>query len=167
MYAWQFATMQHAADIGGWTRFVSMQDQYSLIMREEEREMYPLLDYQGVGAIPWSPLGGGRVARPWGEKTTARGSSNPETDPKGRPLQIDDDKAIIDAVQRIATDHGVSMATVGIAWVMNNPVVDAPIVGATKDSHLTEAAAAVDLELTDDELAVLESPYVHREPTYF
>jgi aryl-alcohol dehydrogenase-like predicted oxidoreductase len=167
MYAWQFATMQHTADIGGWTRFVSMQDQYSLIMREEEREMYPLLDYQGVGAIPWSPLGGGRVARPWGERTTARGISNPETDQKGRPLQLDSDKDIIDTVEQIAADHRVSMATVGLAWVLKNPVVDAPIVGATKESHLTDAAAAVELTLADVEIAALETPYVHREPTYF
>ena len=167
MFAWQFATMQHAADIGGWTRFISMQDQYSLIMREEEREMYPLLDYLGVGAIPWSPLGGGKVARPWGDTSTARGSENRATDMQGRPLFIDSDKDIVDAVEKIAADRGVSMATVGLAWVLKNPVVDAPIVGATKEKHLADAAAAVDFTLTDEEIASLEAGYVHREPTFF
>ena len=168
MYAWQFATMQHAADFGGWTRFISMQDQYSLIMREEEREMFPLLDYQGVGSIPWSPLAGGRVARPWGDNSsTSRGSQNPDTDFNGKPLFLDSDKDVVDAVEKIAADRGVSMATVGLAWVLDNPVVSAPIVGATKEKHLTDAAAAIDLELTYDEIAALEGPYVHREPTYF
>ena len=167
MYAWQFAIMQHAADIGGWTRFISMQDQYSLIMREEEREMFPLLDHQGVESIPWSPLGGGRVARPWGDTSTSRGSTNPETDPKGRPLVIDSDKAIVDAVQAIAESRGVSMATIGLAWVLTNPVVAAPIVGATKEKHITDAVAALDVDLTVDELVRLEEPYEHREPTYF
>ncbi|MHB1010883.1 MAG: aldo/keto reductase, partial [Propionibacteriaceae bacterium] len=167
MYAWQFATMQHAADLGGWTRFISMQDQYSLIMREEEHEMFPLLDYQGVSSIPWSPLGGGRVARPWGDTSTSRGSTNPETDPKGRPLALDSDKGIVDAVQAIAEARGVSMATVGLAWVLKNPVVAAPIVGATKEKHILDAAAALDVELTVDELVRLEEPYERREPTYF
>jgi aryl-alcohol dehydrogenase-like predicted oxidoreductase len=168
MYAWQLATMQHAADIGGWTRFISMQDQYSLIMREEEREMFPLLDYSGVGSIPWSPLAGGRVARPWGDNSsTSRGSQNPDTDFNGKPLLLDSDKTVIDAVEKIAADRGVSMATVGLAWVLDNPVVSAPIVGATKEKHLTDAAAALDLDLTYDEITSLEAGYVHREPTYF
>ncbi|HET7722999.1 MAG TPA: aldo/keto reductase [Propionibacteriaceae bacterium] len=167
MYAWQFATMQHAADLGGWTRFISMQDQYSLIMREEEREMFPLLEYQGVSSIPWSPLGGGRVARPWGDASTSRGSTNPETDPKGRPLALDSDKDIVDAVQAIAEARGVSMATIGLAWVLKNPVVASPIVGATKEKHITDAVAALDVELTVDELVRLEEPYERREPTYF
>jgi aryl-alcohol dehydrogenase-like predicted oxidoreductase len=168
MFAWQFATMQHAADIGGWTRFISMQDQYSLVMREEEREMFPLLDYQGVGSIPWSPLAGGRVARPWGDNSsTSRGSQNRVTDFNGRPLLLDSDKDVIDAVQAVAESRGVSMATVGLAWVLKNDVVAAPIVGATKEKHLTDAAAALDIELTVDELVRLEEPYEIREHTYF
>ena len=167
MYAWQFATMQHAADLGGWTRFISMQDQYSLIMREEEREMFPLLDHQGVGSIPWSPLAGGRVARPWGDATTSRGSQNPDTDGQGRPLFLDSDKDIVDAVQAIAESRGVSMGQVGLAWVLKNPVVAAPIVGATKEKHLTDAAAALELELTVDEMVRMEEPYAGRQPTYF
>jgi 1-deoxyxylulose-5-phosphate synthase len=167
MWAWQFATMQHAADLHGWTRFVSMQDQYNLLHREEEREMFGLLAYQGVGGIPWSPLAAGRVARPWGEKGTNRSETNPDVDMFGRPLFLETDKAIVDAVQRIAEARGVPMAQVAMAWVLRNPVVSAPIVGATKPHHLTDAVAALDIELTDDEVAALEQPYVPRLPTYF
>ncbi|WP_152360253.1 aldo/keto reductase [Microlunatus speluncae] len=167
MWAWQFATMQHAADLHGWTRFVSMQDQYSLIHREEEREMFGLLAHQGVGSIPWSPLAAGRVARPWGESGTERSAANPEVDMFGRPLFLPSDEAIVDAVQRIAAARGVSMAQVAMAWVLKNPVVAAPIVGATKPHHLADAVAALDLELTEDEITALEQPYVPRQPTYF
>jgi aryl-alcohol dehydrogenase-like predicted oxidoreductase len=167
MFAWQLAAMQHAADLHGWTRFISMQDQYSLVMREEEREMFGLLGYQGVGSIPWSPLAGGLVARPWGDKSTTRGAQNPEVDFSGRPLFLPSDKAIVDAVQQIAQDRGVSMAEVAMAWVLKNPVVDSPIVGATKAQHLTAAVAALDLKLTDEEIKMLEDPYTPRLPTYF
>ena len=162
MWAWQFAAMQHAADLGGWTRFVSMQDQYSLLMREEEREMFPLLADQGVGAVPWSPLARGRVARPWGEQTDRSG-----TDEFGKRLYQDSDEQIVGAVERVAADRGVPMATVALAWVLRNPVVDAPIVGATKPHHLGDAVAALDLELTDDEVEALEAHYTPREPRGF
>ena len=167
MYAWQFATMQSVAELNGWTKFISMQDQYNLVQRGEEQEMFPLLADQGVGSIPWSPLAGGVVARPWGVHDTERGRDNPRTDFDGRPLWQDSDKPTIDAVERIATERGVSMATIALAWVLKNPVVDAPIVGATKDHHLPAAVAALDLALTDDEIAALEQHYVLREPTYF
>ncbi|ROO86302.1 aryl-alcohol dehydrogenase-like predicted oxidoreductase [Actinocorallia herbida] len=167
MWAWRFAKMQEAADAHGLTRFVSMQDQYSLIMREEEREMFGLLADQGVGSIPWSPLAAGLVARPWGERSTSRGGSNPTHDPAGRPLFLESDKAIVDAVERIAGARGVSMAQVATAWVLRNPVVTAPIVGATKPHHLADAAAALDLRLTLEEITALEGPYTPREPTYF
>ena len=168
MWAWQFATMQHAAQANGWTRFVSMQDQYSLLSREEEREMFGLLAYQGVACIPWSPLSGGRVARPWGEGSTQRSEGGGLTvDRFGRPLFLDRDRAIVDAVQRIAQDRGVSMAQVAMAWVLKNPVVSAPIVGATKPHHLADAVAALDITLTAEEIAALENPYVPREPTFF
>ncbi|HEX4829488.1 MAG TPA: aldo/keto reductase, partial [Trebonia sp.] len=117
--------------------------------------------------LPWSPLGAGRLARPWGEKGTTRGDINPDTDPQGRPLQLDSDRAIVEAVERIAGERGVTMATVAMAWTLRNPVVDAPIIGATKERHITDAVAALDLELTDDEVAALEKPYLPREPTYF
>ncbi|GAA2760865.1 aldo/keto reductase [Actinopolymorpha rutila] len=167
MWAWRFATMQHAADLHGWTRFVSMQDQYNLLHREEEREMFGLLAHQGVGSIPWSPLAAGRVARPWGEKGTNRSETNPDVDMYGRPLYLPSDQAIVDAVQRIAEVRGVSMAQIGMAWVLNNPVVTAPIIGATKPHHLTDAVAALDIKLADDEVDALEHPYVPRLPTYF
>ena len=167
MWAWQFATMQHAADLHGWTRFISMQDQYSLLHREEEREMFGLLAHQGVGAIPWSPLAAGRLARPWGEKGTERSVKNADVDMYGRPLFLDSDSGIVDAVQEIADTRGVPMAQVALAWVLHNPVVSAPIVGSTKPHHLSDAVAALDLELTDDELTALEQHYQPRHPTYF
>ena len=167
MWAWQFATMQHAADLHGWTRFISMQDQYSLLHREEEREMFGLLAHQGVGAIPWSPLAAGRLARPWGEKGTERSIKNADVDMYGRSLFLDGDSAIVDAVQQIAEARGVPMAQVALAWVLHNPVVSAPIVGSTKPHHLSDAVAALDLELSDDEIAGLEQHYLPRHPTYF
>jgi aryl-alcohol dehydrogenase-like predicted oxidoreductase len=156
MWAWQFAKMQHAADLHGWTRFVSMQDQYSLLYREEEREMFGLLADQGVGSIPYSPLAKGRVARPAGEQT-----SRSSDDPVGDKLFNDPerDRPVIDAVQRIAETRGVPMAQVAMAWVLNNPVVTAPIIGATKPHHLDDAAAAVDMELTPQELTALNEHY--------
>jgi aryl-alcohol dehydrogenase-like predicted oxidoreductase len=162
MWAWQFSKMQHAADLHGWTRFVSMQDQYSLLQREEEREMLPLLADQGVGALPWSPLARGRVARPWGEQT-----QRSETDEFGRRIFSDADRPIVDAVQRVAADRGVPMAQVALAWVLRNPVVDAPIVGPTRPDHLVDAVAALDVQLSDAEVKALEEPYTVREPTGF
>jgi aryl-alcohol dehydrogenase-like predicted oxidoreductase len=160
MWAWQFAKMQHAAERGGWTRFVTMQDQYSLLMREEEREMFPLLADQQVGALPWSPLARGRLTRPWGQQT-----QRSDTDAFGQSLYQDSDRAIVDAVERVAGQRGLPMAQVSLAWVLRNPVVDAPIVGATKTHHLADAAAALDIELTDAEVELLEAAYTPRQPT--
>jgi 1-deoxyxylulose-5-phosphate synthase len=160
MHAWQFAKMQHAAQAGGWTRFVSMQDQYSLLQREEEREMFGLLADQGVGSIPWSPLAKGRLARPWGERTLRF-----DTDPVGRRIFGDGDRAIIEAVQQVADKRGVPMAQIALAWVLKNPVVTAPIVGPTKPHHLADAVAALDITLTDEEISVLEEPYTSRQAT--
>jgi aryl-alcohol dehydrogenase-like predicted oxidoreductase len=167
MWARQFATMQHAADLHGWTRFISMQDQYSLLHREEEREMFGLLADQGVGSIPWSPLAGGKVTRPWEDTSTRRSSENRQTDQYGRALYLDSDQRIVAAVEKIATERGVPMAQVALAWVLRNPVVSAPIVGSTKPHHLADAVAALDLELTDDDVTALEEHYVPRLPTYF
>ena len=167
MWAWRLAKMQATARAHGWTPFVSMQDQYSLVQREEEREMFGLLADEGVGSLPWSPLAAGLLARPWGEKGTTRGAANPDTDQQGRPLYLDSDQATVGAVQRIAADRGVAMASVAMAWVLRHPVVDAPIIGATKDHHLTDAVAALDIDLTPDEVAALEEHYTPREPTYF
>lgn len=167
MWAWQLAKLQHAAERHGWTRFISMQSQYSLVAREEEREMFGLLADQGVGAMPWSPLAGGLLSRAWGGTGTTRSGSNPTTDQKGRSLFQLTDQAIVAAVERIAADRGVSMATIALAWVLRNPVVDAPIIGATKDKHLADAVDALAIRLTDDEAAALEDPYTSREPTYY
>ena len=162
MWGWQFAKMQQAARANGWTRFVSMQNQYSLMQREEEREMFALLADQGVGSIPWSPLAKGRLARPWGEHTPRF-----DADPVGRRFFGDGDQPVVEAVHQVAEARGVPMAQVALAWVLKNPVVDAPIVGATKPHHLPDAAAAVDLLLTDDEIRTLEAPYTPRLPTGF
>ncbi len=160
MWAWQFAKMQHAADAHGWTRFVSMQNQYSLLQREEEREMFGLLADQGVGSIPWSPLAKGRLARPWGEAT-----KRSENDPVGQRYVGDENPPIVAAVQQVAEARGIPMAQVALAWVLHNPVVSAPIVGPTKEHHLPDAVAALDVHLTDEEIATLEAPYTPREPS--
>lgn len=167
MWAWQFAKMQSTAAANSWTKFISMQDQYNLLQREEEREMHGLLVDQHVGNMVWSPLNGGILARPWGDKSSARAASTPGKDQFGRPMFLDSDKAIVDAVERIASERGVSMATVALAWVLKNPVVDSPIVGATKAKHLTDAVAALEITLTTDEVAALEGPYTPRQPTFF
>ncbi|MGY2873838.1 1-deoxyxylulose-5-phosphate synthase [Marmoricola sp. URHA0025 HA25] len=160
MWAWQFAKMQHAADVHGWTRFISMQNQYSLLQREEEREMFGLLADQGVGSIPWSPLAKGRLARPWGTET-----KRTETDAMGKRYVGEENEPIVNAVQKVAEERGISMAQVALAWVMNNPSVSAPIVGPTKEPHLADAAAAVEVKLTADEVAALEAPYTPRLPS--
>ncbi len=162
MWAWQFAKMQYTADLHGWTRFISMQDQYSLMQREEEREMFGLLADQGVGSIPWSPLAKGRLARPWGEQTRRS-----DTDPIGRRFFRDSDQPIADAVRQVAETRGIPMAQVALAWVLKNPVVSAPIVGPTKPHHLPDAVAALDVHLTEDEIRTLEEPYTARLPTGF
>ncbi len=160
MWAWQFATMQHAADLGGWTRFVSMQDQYSLLQREEEREMFGLLAHQGVSSVPWSPLAKGRLARPWGEQTERSGSDSLQ-----RRYDDESNPPIVAAVQRVAEQRGVPMAQVALAWVLRNPVVAAPIVGPTKQHHLADAAAALDIELGPEEVEALEAAYTPRLPS--
>lgn len=160
MWAWQFSKLQHTAELHGWTRFVSMQDQYSLMQREEEREMFGLLSDQGVGSIPWSPLAKGLLTRPWDGERTARS----ETDPLHSRFSRDADKPIADAVQQVAEARGIPMAQVALAWVLHNPVVNAPIVGSTKPHHLPDAVAALDIRLTDDEILTLEAPYTPRRP---
>jgi aryl-alcohol dehydrogenase (NADP+) len=154
MYAWQFAQALYTADLNGWTRFVSMQNYYNLLYREEEREMFPLLDDQGVGSIPWSPLARGRLTRPWDAQT-----NRSDSDEFGRSLYSDADRPIVEAVLAIAQKRGVSPAQVALAWVLTNPVVSSPIVGATKPEHLADAVAAVDLHLDEDEIATLVEGY--------
>ena len=154
MYAWQFAKAQQVAEANGWTRFVTMQDHYNLLYREEEREMLPLCADQGVGVIPWSPLARGRLTRDW-DATTAR----TETDEFGRSLYHEDDRAIVERVAAVAAAHGVARAQVALAWLWSKPAVTAPIVGVTRVSHLEDAVAALELHLDDDEVTQLDAPY--------
>jgi len=162
MYAWQFAKLQHAADLGGWTRFVSMQNQYNLLRRQDERELMAMCADTGVGLVPYSPQGKGRLARPWGEQST-RSTVDHVVQAFDSPL----DEPVVNAVQKLADAHGVSMAQIALAWVLRNPAVSAPIVGATKPHHLPEAVAAVELHLIDDEAAALEEPYREHGPSWY
>ena len=155
MYAWQFAKMQHAADRHGWTRFVSMQDHYNLLYREEEREMLPLCRDMGVGVIPWSPLARGRLTRAWDTET-----ARTETDEFGGTLYRDEDAATVDRVTAVAERRGVPRAQVALAWLLHQPAVTSPIIGVTKPQHLTDALGALELALSDDELEELGSGYV-------
>mgnify|MGYP001799669852 CR=1 FL=1 len=162
MYAWQFAKAQETARANGWTPFISMQNQLNLLYREEEREMLPLCEDEGVGVIPWSPLARGRLARPLGE-TTVRS----ETDGFGKVIYPEDtaDDAIVTALDEIAGARGVPMATLALAWHFTKPAVAAPIIGASKPHHIEAAVAALDIELTADEIAALEAPYRPKSPT--
>jgi aryl-alcohol dehydrogenase-like predicted oxidoreductase len=158
MYAWQFAKAQHRAEVGGWTRFVAMQNHYNLLYREEEREMLPQCLDQGVGCIPWSPLARGLLAgnrERGGQQRTVRAGN----DPLAGELYGDDDFEVIDAVRAVAGERGVPPAQIALAWLLGRPAVTAPIVGATKLRHLEDAVAAVDLPLSEEEVARLEAPY--------
>lgn len=161
MFAWQFAKAQHVADANSWTRFATMQPMYNLVYREEEREMLPLCADQGVGVIPWSPLARGVLAGKQhgkaGESTRAKTDQMTE---KWRLGASNADRKVIEAVRGIADARGVSMARVALAWVASRATVTAPIIGASKEHHLDDAVAAMDLTLTDDEQARLEAPYV-------
>jgi aryl-alcohol dehydrogenase-like predicted oxidoreductase len=158
MYAWQFAKMLHVAESHGWTRFSTMQNYVNLLYREEEREMLPLCRSEGIGVMPWSPLARGRLTRPWNES-----SERSETDAFGKTLYehtADADRRVVEAVATVAADRGVSAAQVALAWVISRPGVTAPIVGASRPGHLEDAIAALELSLTDEEVARLEAPYV-------
>jgi 1-deoxyxylulose-5-phosphate synthase len=162
MWAWQFSQALYTADAHGWTRFATMQNHYNLLYREEEREMLPLCLDQGVGVIPWSPLARGRLTRPW-DATTARA----ETDEFGKSLYTDSDRDTVERVAAVAAAREVSAAQVALAWVLHQPGVDAPIIGATKLSHLEDAVAAVDLELSAEEIATLGRYYAPHEVAGF
>ena len=157
MWAWQFSKALALQDANGWARFVTMQNHYNLLYREEEREMMPLCEDAGVGSIPWSPLARGKLTRDWDTQTT-RG----ETDEFGKSLYQDSDRHIVEKVAELADKRGVSRAQVALSWVMDQPAVSAPIVGATKSHHLSDAIAAVDLTLDDHELTELGESYAPR-----
>jgi 1-deoxyxylulose-5-phosphate synthase len=159
MHAWELSKALHLQREHGWARFVSMQDHYNLLAREEEREMLPLCADEGIGAVVWSPLARGRLARADDEATT-RASSDPFADML-YPEQSSD-RAIIDAVAQIAKARGVTRAQVALAWLRHHPVVVAPLVGASKPAHLADAVASLDIDLTGEEVAELQAPYTPR-----
>ncbi len=162
MYAWQFAKLQSAAAVGGWTPFSAMEDQYNLLKREEEREMIPMCLDMSVGLTPYSPLGKGRLTRPWGQQT-----QRAESDAVAKTFDSPADGPIVDVVEQIAAERELPMAQIALAWVLRNQVVAAPIVGATKAKHLADAVAALDVTLTDDEVTRLEAPYVPQDPYWY
>lgn len=165
MWAWQFAKAQQIAQANGWARFVSMQDQYNLLQREEEREMHPLCVDQGVGVIPWSPLARGMLTRDWGTATERSAG-----DVFGATLyraEEESNRSIVSAVAEVAEARGVSRAQVALAWVRQQSAVTAPIVGATKQQHLVDAVASVELTLTAEECAAIEAPYTPRRAEGF
>jgi len=158
MYAWQFASMLHVARANGWTRFATMQNYLNLLYREEEREMLPLCRAEGIGVIPWSPMARGRLTRPWNET-----SERAESDQFGKSLYAhtaEADRKVIEAVAAVAAARGVPPAQVALAWVLTRPGVSAPIIGASKPHHLPDALAALQLALSEEEIAQLEAPYV-------
>jgi Predicted oxidoreductases (related to aryl-alcohol dehydrogenases) len=160
MFSWQFCKALYLADLRSWTRFVSMQPHHNLLNREEEREMLPLCLAEGIAVLPWSPLARGRLARAWEtQPSTVRG----QTDEYGKKLYSgteEADKPVVDRLGEIAKAQGVTRAQIALAWLLEKPVVTAPIVGATKPHHLGEAAAALDVKLSDAEIEALEAPYM-------
>jgi aryl-alcohol dehydrogenase-like predicted oxidoreductase len=160
MYAWQFSKAQYLARQNGWTPFVSMQNHYNLLYREEEREMMPLCAAEGVGVIPWSPLARGRLTRAWNETTNRM-----EQDEFGKTLYtaaVDADRKVVERVAEVAAQRGVPPAQVALAWMVQKPFITAPIVGASKQHHLDDAVAALALNLSSEEIASLEELYATR-----
>ena len=158
MPAWRFAKAQYTARAHGWTPFVSMQNYYNLLYREEEREMVPLCLDEGVGMIPWSPLARGMLAGNR-ERGGVRNTPRAGSDRFAEELYTDDDFDVVDAVRAVAADRGVPAAQVSLAWLRGNPAVAAPIIGATKEKHVDDAVAAASLVLSDEERGRLEAPY--------
>jgi aryl-alcohol dehydrogenase-like predicted oxidoreductase len=158
MWAWQFSKAMYTARLRTWTPFATMQNHYNLLYREEEREMIPLCVDQGVGVMPWSPLARGRLTRVWDEHT-----ERSRTDQYGSKLYVSNveaDRAVIEQVSRIAAARAVSKAQVALAWIVQKPFVTAPIIGASKPQHLTDAIGALTLKLEAAEISQLEAPYV-------
>jgi aryl-alcohol dehydrogenase-like predicted oxidoreductase len=159
MYAWQFAKALYLADLHGWTRFVSMQNHLNLLYREEEREMLGLCQSEGIGVIPWSPLARGRLARPWQSEATTRS----ESDRFGNAMYAkteEADRKVVDRLGQLSEQRGIPRAQLALAWLLAKPVIAAPIVGATKPHHLPDAAAALSVRLSPEEIASIEEPYI-------
>lgn len=163
MHAWEFSKALHMQKANGWARFVTLQNHYNLLAREEEREVLPLCKDEGIGTMVWSPLARGRLARAWGDaKATARASSDPFADMLYTAATSESDKAIIEAVGTVAVGRGVSRAQIALAWLRMNPVVAAPIVGASTATQIDDAVASLSIALTDEEVRLLEAPYTPR-----
>ena len=165
MFAWQFSKALYTADLHGWTRFISMQDQYNLIQREEEREMHPLCQAEGIAVMPWSPLARGRLTRAWGENT-ARSAS----DEYGKTLYNsaeENDALIAQRVAELAEQKGVSRAQIALAWMLHKPAVTTPIIGASRAEQLADLVKAVEVSLSEEEMASLESIYQPHAVTGF
>ena len=158
IFAWQLERLQNIAEKHDWTKFASLQPQYNLIYREEEREIMPLCKDRGMAVVPWSPLAGGRCAHPWGTKT-ARNAID-EVSPMVWDSTNDVDKIVVDNLEQVAKAHGRSMAQEALAWILSKDYITAPIVGSTSVKHIEEAVAALDVKLDDDEIKALEAPYV-------
>ena len=158
MWAWEFERLNQIAERNGWTKFVSMQNQYNLIYREEEREMMPLCMDRKIAVVPWSPLAGGRCAHPWGTKTHR--NSIDEVSPMVWGSTDAQDKVVVDNLEKISKELGYTMAQVSLAWMLSKPYVTSPIVGFTSEKHVEEAVSALDIKLSDETIKALEAPYV-------
>ena len=158
MFAWEFERLNQIAERNGWTKFVSMQNQYNLIYREEEREMMPLCQDRKIAVVPWSPLAGGRCAHPWGTKTDR--NSIDEVSPMVWGATDKEDKIVVDNLEKISKELGYSMAQVSLAWMLSKPYITSPIVGCTDVKHVEEAVKALDIKLNDEIIKRLEAPYV-------
>jgi aryl-alcohol dehydrogenase-like predicted oxidoreductase len=159
MFAWEFERLNNIAEKHNWTKFVSMQNQYNLIYREEEREMMPLCQDRKIAVVPWSPLAAGRCTRPWGQQTARSriDDVSPMVWPEATAAQ---DKKVVDALEEVSKKNGHSMAQNALAWMLSKPYVTAPIVGSTSAKHIEEAVGALDIKLSNEEIKALEAPYV-------
>jgi aryl-alcohol dehydrogenase-like predicted oxidoreductase len=160
MFAWQFCKALHLADLHGWTRFVSMQNHYNLLYREEEREMMGLCAGEGIGVIPWSPLARGRLARPWDQKGSTERAGSDEFGKRLYARTEEADRAVVDCVGGVADARGLPRAQVALAWLLSKPSVTSPIIGVTKPHHLEDGLGALAIVVSSDEMARLEAPYV-------
>ncbi|MFE3897514.1 MULTISPECIES: aldo/keto reductase [unclassified Priestia] len=165
MYTWQFQKANYTAERHGWTRFVSMQNHLNLLYREEEREMLPYCKEEKIGVIPWSPLARGRLTRDW--ETTSVRSENDAVGDYLYKATAEADQKVVKVVKEVAEKRGVSRAQIALAWVLQKQPVSAPIIGATKEHHLTDAVSALDIKLTPDEINKLEEPYIPHQVTGF
>ncbi|RDZ06404.1 alcohol dehydrogenase [Priestia megaterium] len=165
MYTWQFQKANYTAERHGWTRFVSMQNHLNLLYREEEREMLPYCKEEKIGVIPWSPLARGRLTRDW--ETTSLRSENDAFGEYLYKATAEADRKVVEVVKEVAENRGVPRAQIALAWVLQKQPVSAPIIGATKEHHLTDAVSALDIKLTPDEISKLEEPYIPHQVTGF